>query len=43
VLTLLNALEGIFAQQGWLDQPGRAVQAAVETYTHSQVSARRGA
>lgn len=43
VLTLLNALEEIFAQQGWLDQPGRAVQAAVETYTHSQVSARRGA
>lgn len=43
VLTLLNALEGIFAQHDWLDQPGRAVQAAVETYTQSQLSARRGA
>lgn len=43
VLTLLNALEGIFAQHDWLEQPGRAVQAAVETYTQSQLSARRGA
>lgn len=43
VLTLLNALEDIFAQHGWLDQPGRAVQAAVETYTQSQSSARRRA
>lgn len=43
VLTLLNALESIFAQHGWLDHPGRAVQAAVETYTQSQLSARRGA
>ncbi len=43
VLTLLNALEGIFAQHGWLEQPGRAVQAAVETYTQSQLSVRRGA
>ncbi len=43
VLTLLNALEGIFAQHGWLNQPGRAVQAAIETYTQSQLSARRGA
>lgn len=43
VLTLLNALEGIFAQHDWLDQPGRAVQAAVETYTQSQLSARRSA
>jgi alanine-glyoxylate transaminase/serine-glyoxylate transaminase/serine-pyruvate transaminase len=43
VLTLLNALEEIFAQNGWLEQPGRAVQAAVETYTNSQLSARRRA
>ncbi len=43
VLTLLNALEGIFARHDWLEQPGRAVQAAVETYTQSQLSARRGA
>lgn len=43
VLTLLNALEEIFAQNGWLEQPGRAVQAAVETYSHSQLSARRRA
>ncbi len=43
VLTLLNALEEIFEQNGWLEQPGRAVQAAVETYSHSQLSARRRA
>lgn len=43
VLTLLNALEEIFAGQGRLTQPGRAVQAATETYTHSLGSARRGA
>lgn len=43
VLTLLNALEEIFARNGWLAQPGRAVQAAVETYTYSQLSARRSA
>jgi Serine-pyruvate aminotransferase/archaeal aspartate aminotransferase len=43
VLTLLNALEEIFARNGWLAQPGRAVQAAVETYTYSQLSARRRA
>ena len=43
VLTLLNALEEIFAQNGWLEQPGRAVQAAVETYSNSQLSARRRA
>ena len=42
-LTLLNALEEIFAGQGRLTQPGRAVQAATETYTHSLGSARRGA
>lgn len=43
VLTLLNALEEIFARNGWLAQPGRAVQAAVETYTYSPLSARRSA
>ncbi|MCS6291070.1 MAG: alanine--glyoxylate aminotransferase family protein [Nitrospira sp.] len=43
VLTLLNALEEIFAGQGRPAQPGHAVQAAVETYTHSLGSARRGA
>jgi alanine-glyoxylate transaminase/serine-glyoxylate transaminase/serine-pyruvate transaminase len=43
VLTLLNALEDIFARHGWLAQPGRAVQAAVESYTYSQLSARRSA
>jgi alanine-glyoxylate transaminase/serine-glyoxylate transaminase/serine-pyruvate transaminase len=43
VLTLLNALEEIFSRNGWLAQPGRAVQAAVETYTNSQLSARRRA
>jgi alanine-glyoxylate transaminase/serine-glyoxylate transaminase/serine-pyruvate transaminase len=43
VLTLLNALEEIFAGQGRPAQPGRAVQAATETYTHSLGSARRGA
>ena len=43
VLTLLNALEEIFVGQGRLTQPGRAVQAATETYTHSLGSARRGA
>ena len=43
VLTLLNALEEIFAGQGRLTQPGRAVRAAAETYTHSLGSARRGA
>lgn len=41
VLTLLNALETIFAHHDWLRQPGRAVQAAFEPYTHSQLSARR--
>ncbi len=43
VLTLLNALEEIFAGQGRLAQPGRPVQAAAETYTHLPVSARRSA
>ncbi len=43
VLTLVNALEEIFARHGWLRHPGRAVQAVVETYTDSQRSARRSA
>lgn len=43
VLTLLNALEEIFICHGWLQHPGRAVQAAVEIYTGSQRSARRSA
>ena len=43
VLTLLNALEDILARNGRLSQPGCAVQAAVETYTYSQTSARRSA
>ncbi len=43
VLTFLNALEEIFIRKGWLTHPGRAVQAAVEIYTGSQRSARRGA
>lgn len=43
VLTLLNALEEIFTCHGWLTHPGRAVQAAEETYTGSQRSARRSA
>lgn len=43
VLTLLNALEEIFTSQGWLTHPGCAVQAAEETYTSSQRSARRSA
>ncbi len=43
VLTFLNALEEIFTRQGWLTHPGQAVQAAVETYTGSQPSARRSA
>lgn len=43
VLTLLNALEDILARQGRLSHAGRAVQAAVETYTCPQRSARRSA
>ncbi|HRC43749.1 MAG TPA: alanine--glyoxylate aminotransferase family protein, partial [Nitrospira sp.] len=43
VLTLLNALEEVFASQGRPAQSSRAVQAAAETYTHSLGSARRGA
>ncbi|MBS0170305.1 MAG: alanine--glyoxylate aminotransferase family protein [Nitrospira sp.] len=43
VLTLLGALEQIFSQQGWPAQPGRAVQAAVDTYSSSQLATRRSA
>lgn len=43
VLTLLGALEEIFAHQGWPAQPGRAVQAAVDIYTGSQSATRRSA
>ncbi len=41
VLTLLNALEDIFAGNGWTTNPGLAVQAAVETYESRPPSARR--
>ena len=43
VLTFVNALEEIFAGHGWLRHPGRAAQAAMETYTEFQRSARRSA
>ncbi len=43
VVTLLRALEQIFAQQGWPVQPGRAVQAAIDTYSSSQLATRRRA
>ncbi len=43
VLTLLGALEQIVTQQGWPAQPGRAVQAAIDTYTSSQLATRRSA
>lgn len=43
VLTLLGALEEIFAHQGWPAQAGRAVQAAVNIYTGSQSATRRSA
>lgn len=41
VLTLLGALEEIFAHHGWPAQPGRAVHAAVDIYTGSQPTTRR--
>ncbi len=41
VLTLLNALEEIFTQHGWLASPGSAVQAAVEAYEAAELSTRR--
>ena len=43
VLTLLGALEEIFAYHGWPAQAGRAVQAAVDIYTGSQSATRRSA
>ncbi|MCS6318452.1 MAG: alanine--glyoxylate aminotransferase family protein [Nitrospira sp.] len=43
VLTLLNALETICASLGRPVQPGRAMQAATDTYTQSPESSRRQA
>ena len=43
VLTLLNALEDIFARSGWLSTPGVAVQAAVEGFRNPYDSIRRTA
>ena len=43
VLTLLNALEDIFAGSGWLSTPGVAVQAAVEGFHNPYDSIRRTA
>lgn len=34
VLTLLNALEGLFLEGGWLSTPGVALQAASRVYSH---------
>jgi alanine-glyoxylate transaminase/serine-glyoxylate transaminase/serine-pyruvate transaminase len=33
VLTLLNALEGLFIRGGWLSTPGVALQAAARVYS----------
>ncbi|HSF68404.1 MAG TPA: alanine--glyoxylate aminotransferase family protein [Nitrospiraceae bacterium] len=35
VLTLLNALEELFIQGGWLSTPGVALQAAARVYSHT--------
>ncbi|MEE8240795.1 MAG: alanine--glyoxylate aminotransferase family protein, partial [Nitrospirales bacterium] len=35
VLTLLSALEEIFARRGWLNRPGAALQAASSVYLES--------
>lgn len=35
VLTLLNALEALFIQSGWLGTPGVALQAAARVYSHT--------
>ena len=43
VLTLLNALEAICASLKRPVQPGRAIQAATDTYTQSLESSRRQA
>jgi alanine-glyoxylate transaminase/serine-glyoxylate transaminase/serine-pyruvate transaminase len=40
VLTLLNALEDVFARSGWLLNPGIAVQAAVQAFHAPQESIR---
>jgi alanine-glyoxylate transaminase/serine-glyoxylate transaminase/serine-pyruvate transaminase len=34
VLTLLNALEALFLDGGWLSTPGVALQAASRVYSH---------
>jgi alanine-glyoxylate transaminase/serine-glyoxylate transaminase/serine-pyruvate transaminase len=34
VLTLLNALETLFIEGGWLRTPGVALQAASRVYSH---------
>jgi alanine-glyoxylate transaminase/serine-glyoxylate transaminase/serine-pyruvate transaminase len=34
VLTLLNALEALFLEGGWLSTPGVALQAASRVYSH---------
>jgi alanine-glyoxylate transaminase/serine-glyoxylate transaminase/serine-pyruvate transaminase len=34
VLTLLNALEALFLEGGWLRTPGVALQAASRVYSH---------
>jgi alanine-glyoxylate transaminase/serine-glyoxylate transaminase/serine-pyruvate transaminase len=41
VLTFLNALEEIFARNGWSANPGCAIQAAVEAYETTEPSRRR--
>ena len=43
VLTLLNALEDIFARSGWLAHPGVAVQAAMAAFQAPQAPARNSA
>ena len=35
VLTLLNALEGLFIRGGWLSTPGIALQAAARVYSRT--------
>ena len=39
VLALLGALEEIFSRRGWLDAPGRALEAASNTYMHPETEA----
>ncbi len=40
VLTLLHALEDIFIDQGWLDRPGLALEAAAHNYQSTSVTTR---